>query len=208
MLYIKIIPKYVKKYHKMICYLLQNYNIILKQKRNFLIKKEKIMLNFLGAETNNIGWTIAMGVLIVLMVVYLVWGTINRKKSQEQAIKMLSELKAGDKIVTNAGIYGEIVSQKETNMGRVVTIKTGEDGGKASYITINSTVILGIDQKQDILTDAQGNVIEPETAKEEVLKGTEENKEAVAETQEEKKEEKKKATKAKKPSKKSQENNE
>ena len=166
------------------------------------------MQNFLGAETNNIGWTIAMGVLIVLMVVYLVWGTINRKKSQEQAMKMLSELKAGDKIVTNAGIYGEIVSQKETNMGRVVTIKTGEDGGKASYITINSTVILGIDQKQDILTDAQGNVIEPETAKEEVLKGTEENKEAVAETQEEKKEEKKKATKAKKPSKKSQENKE
>ena len=166
------------------------------------------MLNFLGAETNNIGWTIAMGVLIVLMVVYLVWGTINRKKSQEQAMKMLSELKAGDKIVTNAGIYGEIVSQKETNMGRVVTIKTGEEGGKASYITINSTVILGIDQKQDILTDAQGNVIEPETAKEEVLKGTEENKEAVAETQEEKKEEKKKATKAQKPSKKSQENKE
>ena len=54
----------------MICYLFQNYNIILKQKRNFLIKKEKIMLNFLGAETNNIGWTIALGVLIVLMIVY------------------------------------------------------------------------------------------------------------------------------------------
>lgn len=149
------------------------------------------MQNFLCEAANNTAWTIALGVLIALMIVYLVWGTINRKKSQEQAMKMLSELKVGDKVVTNAGIYGEIVSQKETNMGRVVTLKTGEEGGKASYITVNSSVILGIDEKQDILTDAQGNVIEPETAKDEVLKGTEKVEEKVEEAEKkvEKKEE-------------------
>ncbi len=147
------------------------------------------MFNFL-CETTNVGWTIALGVLIALMVVYLIWGTITRKKNQEQAMKMLSDLKVGDKIVTNAGIYGEIVSQKETNMGRVVTIKTGEEGGKASYITINSTVILGVDEKQDLLTDAQGNVIEPEEAKKEVLKGTEEESKEEPKKAEEKTEEK------------------
>ena len=35
------------------------------------------MLNFL-CEANNVGWTIALGVLIALMVVYLILGTINR----------------------------------------------------------------------------------------------------------------------------------
>ncbi len=164
------------------------------------------MLNFL-CEANNVGWTIALGVLIALMVFYLILGTINRKKNQEQASKMLSELKAGDKVVTNAGIYGEIVSQKETNMGRVVTIKTGEEGGKPSYITVNAQVILGIDQKQDLLLDENGNVIEPEEAKKDVLKGTEkvEEKKEEEKPQEEPKEEVKEETekKEKKASKKS-----
>ncbi len=156
------------------------------------------MLNFL-CEAGNVGWTIALGVLIALMVVYLILGTINRKKNQEQVTKMLSELKAGDKVVTNAGIYGEIVSQKETNMGRVVTIKTGEESGKPSYITVNSQVILGIDQKQDLLLDENGNVIEPEEAKKDVLKGTEkvEEKKEEEKPQEEPKEEVKEETEKK-----------
>lgn len=132
------------------------------------------MFNFLceGA-SSNIGWTITLGVLIVLMIVYLILGTINRKKQQNQAMEMLNNLKVGDKVVTNAGVYGEIVSQKETNMGKVVVIKTGEEGGKVSYLTINASVILGIDQKEDLILDENGNVIENEVAKEQVLKGTE-----------------------------------
>ena len=121
----------------------------------------------------NIGWTIMLGVLIVLMIVYLILGTINRKKQQDQATKMLNELKVGDKVVTNAGVYGEIVSQRETNMGKVVVIKTGEDGGKPSYLTINASVILGIDKKEDLILDEHGNVVENDVAKEQVLKGTE-----------------------------------
>ena len=110
-------------------------------------------------------------VLIALMVVYLVFGMINRKKSQEQMTKMLNDLKVGDKVVTNAGIYGEIVLQKETNMGRIVVLKTGdEDGARASYITVNASVILGIDTKHDLILDENGNVVEPEDLKEEILK--------------------------------------
>ena len=134
------------------------------------------MLNLMCGGTGSLGWTIALVVLIVLMVVYLIFGTINRKKQQEEAMKMLNDLKVGDKVVTNAGVYGEIVSQKETNMGKIVVLKTGEDGGKASYITINASVILGIDQKEDLILDEQGNVIEPEVAKEQVMKKTSEEK--------------------------------
>lgn len=132
------------------------------------------MFYMLGAEPNGngIGMTILLGVLVLLMVVYLIFGTINRKKQQEQALKMMSDLKAGDKVVTNAGIYGTIVSMRETNMGRVVVLKTGadDDEKKASYVTVNASVILGIDKKEDLILDENGNVIDPsENLKEQVM---------------------------------------
>ncbi len=132
------------------------------------------MFYMLGAEANGngIGMTILLGVLVLLMIVYLIFGTINRKKQQEQALKMMSELKAGDKVVTNAGIYGTIVSMRETNMGRVVVLKTGADDDEknASYVTVNASVILGIDKKEDLILDENGNVIDPsENLKDQVL---------------------------------------
>ena len=127
---------------------------------------------FLAEGGTNVTSFILVGVLLLLMIVYLVFGTISRKRNQEQAMKMMSELKVGDKVVTNAGVYGEIVSQRETDMGRVIVLKTGHDDDekKASYITINASVILGVDMKKDLLLDENGNVIEPEELKEEVLK--------------------------------------
>lgn len=132
------------------------------------------MFYMLGAEANGngIGMTILLGVLVLLMIVYLIFGTINRKKQQEQALKMMSDLKAGDKVVTNAGIYGTIVSMRETNMGRVVVLKTGadDDEKKASYVTVNASVILGIDKKEDLILDENGNVIDPsEKLKDQVM---------------------------------------
>ena len=142
------------------------------------------MFNLLGAEGgSNVGTIIGLVVLLVLLVLYVGFGIVNRKKNQEQTAKMLNELKAGDKIVTYSGIYGEIVSMRETNMGRVLTIATGDkESGKVSYIEINSSVIMGVDTKEDLILDENGNVIEPEDQeklKEEVLKetATEEKKE-------------------------------
>ncbi|NCB48221.1 MAG: preprotein translocase subunit YajC [Clostridia bacterium] len=128
------------------------------------------MLNMLCA-TKGIGWTIALIALLALMVVYLVFGTINRKKNQEQVVKMINELKKGDKVVTNAGVYGEIASIRETNMGKVVVIKTGheEDSKNASFITVNASVILGLDKKEDLIFDKDGNVVEPIDLKKEVM---------------------------------------
>ena len=160
----------------------------------------------LGAEGgSNVGTIIGLVVLLVLLVLYVGFGVVNRKKSQEQTMKMLNELKAGDKIVTYSGIYGEIVSMRETNMGRVLTIVTGDKAtGKVSYMEINSSVIMGVDTKEDLILDENGNVIEPEDKeklKEEVLKETaaEENKEdKKEEVKEEAKPEKKKTTITKK----------
>ena len=161
------------------------------------------MTNLLGA--SNVGSIVALVVLLVIAILYLGMGVSNRKKQQEQAIKMLNELKKGDKVVTNAGIYGEVVSIKETNMGKVVTLKTGdEEGKKFGYISVNAQVILGIDTKEDLILDAEGNVIEPkEELKEEVLKENfKEEEKTEEEPKEEKKEEKPKKKTAKKSSKK------
>ncbi|MBR4003142.1 MAG: preprotein translocase subunit YajC [Clostridia bacterium] len=132
------------------------------------------MTNLLGAaasEGSNIGQIIMLVFLLIIAVAYIVLTMRNRKKQQEQALKMLDELKVGDKVVTHSGIYGEIVAIRETNMGKVLTIKTGEeDGKKFGFVSVNANFIYGIDSKQDLVLDADGNVIDPEEAKEEVLK--------------------------------------
>jgi preprotein translocase subunit YajC len=154
------------------------------------------MLNLLCA-TEGIGWTIALIALLVLMVVYLIYGSISRKKSQDQAMKMINELKKGDKVVTNAGIYGEVVSMRETNMGKVVVIKTGndDDNKNSSFISVNSSVILGIDKKEDLVLDKDGNVIEPADLKKDVLAEKAEKPAEKADKKADKKEEKKPAEK-------------
>ncbi len=162
----------------------------------------------LDGATSNIGSIIMVGVLILLMVVYLVFGTINRNKNQEQDMKMLSDLKVGDKVVTNAGIYGEIVSQKETDMGKVVVLKTGceDNDKKASFITLNASVILGKDTKKDLILDAEGNVIEPtEELKSEVMGSAVDEKDSEDDSAEESKEDKLNPLTARRRSKKNEE---
>jgi len=159
------------------------------------------MFNLLGA-SSNAGTIIGLVVLLVLLVLYVGFGISNRKKNQEQTMKMLNELKAGDKIVTYSGIYGEIVSMRETNMGRVLTIVTGDKTtGKISYLEVNSSVIMGVDTKEDLILDEEGNVIDPEDQeklKEEVLKPAAEEKKEEAEEKPAKKPAAKKTTKSKK----------
>ena len=140
------------------------------------------MINLLGIESNQIGSYILIGVLVLLLVGYAFFGMRVKKKNQEKAIQMLNELKAGDKVVTNAGIYGEIVSIRETNMGKVVTIKTGDDETKKiSYMTINA----------DLILDKDGNVIDDDEGKEElkkeILKDTSKSEETKSETKSESK---------------------
>ncbi len=159
-----------------------------------------------AAPADNTGSIIMMVGLLLLLIVYMFFNSKNRKKQQEEAVKRLNELKVGDKIVTHSGIYGEIVSMRETTAGKIFVIKTGadEDAKKASYLTISAYVIAGIDEKQDVVLDAEGNVIEPEDQqklKEEVLK---EKAEKEPEENEEKKEEKPKKKTTKKSTKKAE----
>ncbi len=142
-------------------------------------------------------WPILL--LLVLLVAMLVVSMVTRKKQGDKQAEMLNELKAGDKVVTNAGIYGEIVSITETNFGKIALIKSGE-GKNVSYINVNMSVILGKDTKEEIVLDQDGNVIEPEkkeekVEKQEVKEEKKEEVEKVEEASEEVKEPAKKSTK-------------
>lgn len=113
-------------------------------------------------KNNNGASTWIMLVIIGLILVLLVVRMFADRKRQGKAEEMLNELKVGDKVVTNAGIYGEIVSIRQTNFGKVALIKSGE-GKNVSYLEVNLSVILGIDEKQDVVLDSEGKIVEPKT---------------------------------------------
>ena len=116
------------------------------------------MENLLLADFNwGTAWPIILlGVLLVAMIAFQF---ISRKKYSKKESEMREQLKVGDKIVTNAGVYGQIVEFSETNFGRVALIKTGE-GDKVSYLSINASVILGVDVKEPVVLDADGNPVD------------------------------------------------
>jgi len=103
---------------------------------------------------------IILGVLLVILVVMYVFSFIRRKKYNQEAIAMIDSLKPGDKVKTYSGIYGTIVSIRETTDGKVVTLETG-DARHSSYVTVDTSVIYCIDKKQDIVRDSNGDIIEP-----------------------------------------------
>ena len=96
-----------------------------------------------------------LGLLVILIIVNI----FSKRKQGNKQQEMLDSLKVGDKVVTNAGIYGEIVGITATNFGKILLLKTGE-GKNVSYISVNQSVILGIDEKQPVVLDADGNIVE------------------------------------------------
>ncbi len=102
--------------------------------------------------------------LIVALIAYMVVMIVMRKKSDNKVVDLQNSLKVGDKVVTSSGIYGEIISMQETTVGKIAVIKTGE-GKDASFITVHSSVIYGIDDKQEVVLDKDGNPIMPEVDK-------------------------------------------
>ena len=112
--------------------------------------------------TNNGGsssWWILLVLVAILVIMYII-SFVRRKKYNQQTVDMLESLKPGDKIKTYSGIYGTIVSIRETTDGKVVTIETGDEKHK-SYTSIDSNAIYCIDKKEDIVYDANGNIVEP-----------------------------------------------
>ncbi len=68
-----------------------------------------------------------LGMLPFIAMILIIWFLIIRpqKKKQKEHKTMLEQLKIGDKVITNGGIYGVIANiKKEKN---IVTIKVSEN---------------------------------------------------------------------------------
>lgn len=62
-------------------------------------------------------------VLVFVLFYFLI--IVPQRKRQRAVDEMLNNLKAGDKVVTSGGIYGQIVSVREDN--RTVQLKIAEN---------------------------------------------------------------------------------
>ena len=66
-----------------------------------------------------------MLVVLLFLVVLMVLGYLKRKKFNDQLMQMRSDLKVGDKVLTDTGVHGEVVDKRVDGEYNFVTIKTG-----------------------------------------------------------------------------------
>lgn len=103
-------------------------------------------------------------VLLAVIILLYVFSFVRRKKVTEQTKQMMDTLKPGVKVKTYSGFYGTIISIKETTDGKIVLLETGE-GGKVSYTTIDANAIYGVDLKEDVVYDKDGNIVDMDAEK-------------------------------------------
>jgi len=78
-----------------------------------------------------------MPLILVMVAFYFIAIRPQQKRAKEQA-KMISALKAGDEVVTMAGLVGKVISVKE----KTVMLRTGEskiEVSKASVTEVTTT---------------------------------------------------------------------
>ena len=98
-------------------------------------------------------------VVLVVAVGLLLFTSFTRRKKEEQYRNELNEkLVPGAKVRTIGGIYGTIVSVRNTTDGKIVLLETGE-GDKTSYTTIHINAILDIAHDEDVVVDKDGNEV-------------------------------------------------
>lgn len=86
---------------------------------------------------------VLLGVLGLLIICYPIIMLRKNKRDNQKFTEMQNSLKRGDKILTNAGVYGKIIDLKQDGEAKKVIIETGE-GKNVSYLTIDAYAIYTI----------------------------------------------------------------
>lgn len=84
--------------------------------------------------------------MCVILIAFFVLTFLKQKKENNNRNDLVNGIKKGTKIVTTAGVYGEVESIEETTDGKVVVITTG-NSVNPSTMTIHINAIMGIDNK-------------------------------------------------------------
>lgn len=115
-------------------------------------------MNFLLANSFfNSSWFLV--IILVVAVGLLLLTSFTRRKKEEQYRNDLNEkLVKGTKVRTIGGIYGTIVSVRNTTDGKIILLETGE-GDKKSYANFHVNAILDVATEEDVVVDKDGNEI-------------------------------------------------
>lgn len=114
-------------------------------------------MNFLLASFFDSSWFLVIILLVAIGLLFL--SSTTRRKKEEKYRQEINELVVkGAKIRTLTGIYGTVVSVKNTTDGKIVLIESGE-GDKKSYQQIHIDAIYGIDNSEEMVVDAEGNEV-------------------------------------------------
>ena len=114
-------------------------------------------MRFLLASFFNSTWFLVI-VLVVAMGLLLLTSFSRRKKEETYRNELDSKIVAGAKVKTYSGLYGTVVSVRNTTDGKIVLLETGE-GDKKSYQQLHINAIYGIDEAEDLVIDAEGNEV-------------------------------------------------
>lgn len=139
-------------------------------------------------------------VLLVVIGLLMLLNYSRSKKEKEYRDDLNSKIVKGAKVKTSTGIYGTVMSVRSTTDGKIVLLQTGE-GNNTSYVEIHINAIYGVDDKEDLVLDKDGNEV-TKAELEEQNKAQEEVKEEVEVKEEPKQEEVEAKAKPKKSTKK------
>lgn len=79
-------------------------------------------------------------ILVVLLVALFAMSYVKRKKFNAEMGQMRDELKAGDKVMTDSGIVGEVVESYTEEEYKYVVLKSGK-GEHTGYFTVHANAI-------------------------------------------------------------------
>lgn len=97
-------------------------------------------------------------VLVVVIGALMLLNFSRSKKEQEYREDLNSKIVKGAKVKTSTGIYGTVLSVRSTTDGKIVLLETGE-GKNASTMEIHINAIYGVDDKEDLVLDSEGNEV-------------------------------------------------
>lgn len=138
-----------------------------------------------GASANAGGSNIWFWVIILVGIALMfVMTTVKNKKQTQARAELEDSLKVGTKVVTYIGVYGTIVSIKETTDGKVVLLETGDEKHK-SYMEIMASAIAAVDKKEMVVLDENGNDVTESHVKVVEEAKPEEKEETLEQTQQE-----------------------
>lgn len=85
---------------------------------------------------------------MILIMYFLIF--LPKRREQQAVNKMLAELKKGDRVLTHAGIIGEVAGMKDNT----VTLKVTSDGGKMEFLKTAIQKVMG-DEKNAAPSDVK-----------------------------------------------------